>query len=438
MKRILILGSILLALGMWNDSHAGGFNIYEMGSRATSLGGAFTATADDPTALFYNPAGIGWLNRGIAVSANVSPIAPISKFTRASGATVGLYPGDVESQTADRIYMPTGLYMSYRHNERWSGGVGFFTPFGLGVDWDDPETFPGRTLSTNSQIRSYYISPVITFRPHSSIAFSAGVHFVVSTLKLEKILTQSFGTDGTAYNVIKVDLEGTSGLSVAPAAALMIRPSERFSFGVNFKGGVTNTFEDQDGDLKHLPTGIEPLDLSVAAQLNQLGRKQKVGGDLKYPAILSIGMRYMPADRLALMADFVWFGWHTFDKVELEFSNPALNTILREDYQDGQEWRFGAEYIISESFRFMGGLAYDNNPQPIGSVSPLLADANRWDYSLGLTYTMHKMEITAGYMLVTFEERSTVVNGEGFNYDGFDGVYKNIAHIPTLGLTYHF
>ena len=50
------LAVLLIAGSAW----AGGFNIYEMGARATALGGAFTATADDASALFYNPAGLAF------------------------------------------------------------------------------------------------------------------------------------------------------------------------------------------------------------------------------------------------------------------------------------------------------------------------------------------------------------------------------------------
>lgn len=44
--------ALLLAAGL---AHASGFSIYEAGSRATALGCAFTATADDGSVL-YNAA----------------------------------------------------------------------------------------------------------------------------------------------------------------------------------------------------------------------------------------------------------------------------------------------------------------------------------------------------------------------------------------------
>ena len=74
------------------------------------------------------------------------------------------------------------------------------------------------------------------------------------------------------------------------------------------------------------------------------------------------------------------------------------------------------------------------------AMSPLLPDASRNDYSLGATWNTSSGldEITLGYMLVEFEERDTLDNGVGQNYDGFDAAYKSRAHIFTLAYTRRF
>ncbi len=436
LKRVLALLAAFPLLAFPPAALAGGFSVYEMGTRATALGGAFTATADDPSALFYNPAGIAWLDQGVALSYNASFILPGTKFTLAEGVTRESFPGAVTSETKNNVFFPTGAYLTYRHNSRWSAGLGFFTPFGLGVEWKDPDSFAGRPISTNARITGYYLSPMVTYRPVPALAISAGTNFVITGITLERIRTQRFGT--RTYNVADVRLEGSSTISVSPAAALLIRPNERFSFGINYKGGLTNSFEDQDATLTQRATGVESLDAAVSALLDDLGRTQDVSADLNYPSIVSVGVRVDAHEKVALMADFVWFHWSVFDRVVLRFTNPALNSVLEEHYQDGQQWRFGAQLALEPNVRLMAGLVRDNNPQPAGSVSPVLPDADRWDYSLGLSYAHKNFEITAAYMLVDFGERSTVENGAGRNFDGFDGAYDSIAQIPSIGVTYYF
>lgn len=41
---------------------AGGFALTGVGSRATSMAGAFRGLSDDPSAMYWNPAGLGFMN----------------------------------------------------------------------------------------------------------------------------------------------------------------------------------------------------------------------------------------------------------------------------------------------------------------------------------------------------------------------------------------
>lgn len=418
---------------------AGGFNIYEMGGRATALGGAFTATADDPSAIFYNPAGTAFLDEGWAVSLNMAPVKPNNKYARAAGVTEDQYPGDPTAETKDAFFFPTGAYVTYRHNNAWSGGFGFFTPFGLGIEWDDPESFAGRAEATNSQIEGLYFSPVITYSPEPEFAISIGANFVKTALTLERIVTQNFGTDNAVYNVMNVEMEGTGNWTASGAAALLWKPTKKLNIGVNYKGGVTNEFEEDDANFTQIYTGEALLDTTVAATAGTLD-KMDVSGSLNYPAIVVTGGRYQATERLAVMADFVWFNWSAFRNVRLEFASDtdSMESILREDYTDGQQWRFGGEYQITPALRGMAGFAIDNSPQPVGSVSPILPDADRLNYSFGFTWTSERFELTAAYMYVKMESRSTIVDGVGQNYDGFDGDYEAVVHIPSFGATYQF
>ncbi len=433
----IAIASILVVCA--GTAEAGGFNIYEMSARATALGGAFTATADDPSALFYNPAGTAWLPEGWAVSANMAGAMPHTEFAIASGITELAFPGDPVSKTRDAVFTPSGLYITYRHDDEWSYGFAVSTPFGLGVEWDDPFAFPGRPLSVNAQIQGLYFGPSVTFMPDPRIAFSFGANGVITHLQLERHQFQNFGGDNMRYDVAEIELRGTSELSAAPQASIMVKPNDKLSIGVNYRGGVTNTFKDQEVNFTVFdqPAERQSLEDAVRAQINGLG-EQKVSGDLDFPAILMTGVRYQFTPAFSLEGDFIWFNWAAFDEVILEFTNAALTTDLREDYADGQQYRFGAEYVFNENVRGMAGFVFDNSPQPDGSVSPLLPDANRLDYSFGLSYGGSSWEVTAAYMFVDFKERSTVEDGVGLNFEGFDGAYDTVVHIPTVGFTKYF
>lgn len=436
-----LIAVALVPLFVAGSARAGGFNIYEMGTRATALGGAYTATADDPTAIFYNPAGLAYQADGWQFSVNTSPISPKNSYARATGATAIEYPGDPTAETKSTWFFPTGAYLTYKR-DAWSGGFGFFTPFGLGVEWEDPDTFPGRSLSKNAQIQGFYLSPVVTYRPHEMVAISVGGHLVKTHLTLERIQTANLGTGTDLLNVADVEIEGASGWKAGFAAGLMVKPLEQLTLGANYKQGITNEFRDQDATFTQRTTGSAAIDAAVLQNLEaSVGRvgTQNVSGDLNYPDILALAARYDFDDRFALELDGVWFGWSTFKEVALDFEL-APTVVLEEDYEDKWQIRVGGEYTHSEQLRFMVGYVHDETPQPKGSMSPLLPDATRNDFSAGATWTGEsgRHEVSGGYMLVEFEERDTLEDGAGVNYDGFDAAYKSRAHIFSLAYTGRF
>src|SRR5438105_13378932 len=56
----LVLALALAGLLITAPALPSGFQIMTQGARATGMGLAFTGIADDPSAIFYNPAGLGF------------------------------------------------------------------------------------------------------------------------------------------------------------------------------------------------------------------------------------------------------------------------------------------------------------------------------------------------------------------------------------------
>src|SRR5438552_2535181 len=80
-----VAASMLVAAG---TARAGGFDIPDEGTEPLGRGGAFTAKADSPLALYYNVAGLA-RQRGTRLTADVNLIFHDIAFTRA-----GSYPDD--------------------------------------------------------------------------------------------------------------------------------------------------------------------------------------------------------------------------------------------------------------------------------------------------------------------------------------------------------
>jgi len=407
---------------------ATGFSIYEAGSRATALGGAFTATADDGSAMFYNAAGLSFIP-GKTVNVNAVFIRPDFNF---GGQLSQGGPYETGSSVSQTFPVP-GLYYTHNDGGKTSFGVGVYAPFGLGVEWADPTAWVGRRISHDVSIETVYVTPAISYRASPELALSVGLDVAHQKLNLKKYSPEpTFGK-----NAIHTELDGSSAWDVTPSLGLMYRPNEKTSFGVMYHFKKTMQFTDQDATLTALADGGSWAQALIAGLG---GSAQTVSTDVNLPSILSLGLSYQLAPALRAEFNYVRFGWSAFDKLTLDFTNDALDQEIHFGYEDSYQLRFGTEYTASDKLSLMAGYVKDNTPQPLASMSPLLPDSDRNDYSFGVLYKAATYDVGASYMAVVGQDRTNIVNGEPARSttDYPFGTYKAVANIFGVNFTYHF
>ena len=69
-SRKFLFGFIILSFLTIPHLQAQGAKNFDLSARAAALGGAFTARADDASAIYYNPAGLAFLE-GIRIKTNI-------------------------------------------------------------------------------------------------------------------------------------------------------------------------------------------------------------------------------------------------------------------------------------------------------------------------------------------------------------------------------
>lgn len=437
MKKTLMTAAIAL---LWSSAaFSAGFALGEGSARASSMGNAVVAQAYSAETMFYNPAGIGFLE-GTHFNATLNLIQPKAKFVRANfqGANVD----DTIYEAQDQTFPPVGLYASHRLNDKLALGLSFSTPFGLGFAWD--KDFPGRFISRDVALQSFYISPVVAFRAHERLSIAAGLDVVISHVNLERHLLAFSTATNPGTEVGESQLEGNSGPNIGFTVSAMYQ-AERFNIGIAYRHEVQNDYEDADVTFTLYDTDFRGL---VANSLTAGGTIGEASADMSevtmngqsaitFPASINGGIYVKLADNFGVEADVLYTFWNVFDELDLEFDNPALNQTIPEEYEDAIQVRFGAHYDVTENFILRAGYIYDETPQPIQSVSPLLPDDTRNDYTFGIGYKRGNMTYDAGFMYVDTGDRSTVENGVGQNDSGFDGTYSANATLFFFGIGYH-
>lgn len=172
----VLLAAVLVTLVTTGLARAAGFALLQQGAAAMGQGNAFVAEANDPSAIFYNPAGLNQLKRPelyIGTTYN----APDREFHG---------PGGVFSQTNHRIYRSPSIYLVYPFHDRVAAGIGFFVPFGLGTVWH-PE-WAGRYLTTFSSLKTYTVNPVLSVKLFNNFSVAMGPNFLWSSVELKRKL----------------------------------------------------------------------------------------------------------------------------------------------------------------------------------------------------------------------------------------------------------
>ena len=153
-------GAAALLLLAAPRSEAAGFALFEQGARAMGFAGAFTAQANDRSAIFHNAAGIAFLKaRQIYVGGTL--VAPASSFTGAAP-----FPGPTVTEESDSAssFPPTATSRtpSARASRSGSGRQRAVRP---DVAWADPDqTSAAATSPPAPSSRASRSTPTVAFQ----------------------------------------------------------------------------------------------------------------------------------------------------------------------------------------------------------------------------------------------------------------------------------
>jgi long-chain fatty acid transport protein len=407
---------------------ASGFSIYEQGGRSMGFAGAYTAVTDDPSAIFFNAAGLAFLE-GKQVYVGGTLVMPQSTF---SGASPFPGLGVQETQRVGTLPVPA-VYFSHRVSPRLAWGIGLDVPFGLKTKWANPDTFTGRYIALETSLSGVALNPTLAVRVNDKVGFGAGLDLRFSSVRLVRRTGAVDPFTLTVKDAAEVVLDSDTATGVGFNVGVVAKPRAGLSLGVHYRHKVKIDYSGT-ATFTQIPTGNDQLDAIVASRLPQ-GRPA-VETSIEFPSILSAGVA-RDWKWWTVAADVVFFQWSTFDQLVLTFpTEPGLDSVIPEDYRNSWQVRAGFERRLEEGWALRLGYHYDRTPVPTESVSPLLPDNDRHCLALGWSWTStsHHVFVDGGAWYLFLPQRST----EGRNRDGYNGTYENSAFTLGASLGYRF
>ncbi len=403
-----------------------GFSLYEQGARALGSAGAYTARVSDPSAVFYNPAGLVGIEGG-EFYAGVSGILVGREF-----AGVSPYPGyGVHETSPTSLFTPFHVYWGQRLGSDLAVGFGVYNPFGLTTEWDHPDDFSGRYVSTKASITPFFFTPTVALRLAPWLRVGAGLTAVHSSLELRRHVGQvnPRTTDPATLDLGRVKLNADNGLDYGGNFGLQVDLTRRMTLGFTYRSKVAIQY-DGNADFTFTGTGTE-----LDPQLQGLFPKdQGVSTNIDFPASFVAALAVSPSDRLTLEGDLGWTQWSSFQSLPIRFDDASLSQTLVENWDDAFFFRAGAEWALRPDLNLRFGYYYDQTPQPTESISPLLPDNDRHGLSVGIGKDWGRFRADAFALLLLIGDRDT----EGVNRDGYEGTYSNGVQIAGVSLGYRY
>ncbi len=469
-----VAGTIAGAVLLPNDAMASGFAVARFGGEHGH------PTTDNPTALYYNPAGMA-LSEGTHIFIDGSIALRFASYDRPTGESTNpmtdtIAPGanDGKATLFNAIASPfAGITSDFGTNFIY-GGISLSFPFGGAAVWDEnkaykgSEQFPGavdgqqRWYSIDGTLRSMYVTAGLGFNIRK-IGLSLGV--TGSAIRSTVDTIRARNPDGSDDLVIgpemqlqegrsRVDVKGWQGGFGVGVIYDVLKKGQYF-IGLSYQsqpnvvGGMT-----LKGTLDNV------FGVGTASQ-TQIDFTQTL------PDILRIGFRARPTDKYEIRVFGDWTRWSVFKRQclmnrenpdrqcdfgsgENALSDPSSfggnsdTTVgvvqhLPRYWKDSGGVRVGGSYWFIPEVEGYAGVGYDSNAVPLETMDPALMDAHKMSISLGVRWQIVRQFALAFtvteliYFRTSTKGKSVLHQFEApSNQPSGNGVYKQFVQLFNI------
>lgn len=435
MKRLFGTCLALVAAG----AQASGFYFGDNGAQAMLQGGAFTAQADDLSAMAYNPAGLTQ-QQGLSFLADVSLLRHDVTFLRQDPGFDPNNPSTtvntVNSQKDPYLLPFFGLGYGFDLGNRpFTVALGLFAPPsqgrytfpGPGADnyggGDARRLAPQRYALINTDILIAYPTLSLAYAIHPRFQVGVSLQLTVSHFSQTQMLyggdvfCPSTGTCSGQYNpqkqlqekpdydaLVTIDLPGQVGFT--GILGVMGRPTDWLSFGASVRPPIP-----------FKATG--KMTVALSEFFKQAGAS--VDGDtatlqMTMPLEVRAGARVVALNRpnsdwlqhLGINLDFVYQGWNSVDKLLLTPDNVSINVnggstavapfAVQKNWHPTWSVRLGASLRLMKYLSVSAGALYETGSSDTAYFSVDWAHPSRFIFTGGLTGHLGPVDVIAGFM----------------------------------------
>jgi len=409
MKRVcffLCLSRLLVAVVIFSGCgvrcvQALGYRVANQDAEAIARGNAFVATADNPSAVYYNPAGITQLE-GHHASLGLYNVYLNSEYDSPVGVT---------EQTDFRIVpVPHAYYVVHPREWPVAFGVGLNNAYGLKLSW--PEDTGFRTLVTKATVQYLSLNPVVAWEVTEGLSLAMGPTINYSQVQLKNGL---FPGGTSAADELSFD---GNGWDFGFTAGLLWQPHEQWSVGFNYRSATAVT---HTGDLLIRP--VSPLERSEA--------------EVRFPSHFAFGVSYRPTPEWNLEFNLEYTEWEELRDVTIT-RDAAPDLRVPFNYESGFMYKAGVTRSFRNGLSLSAGYFFTENNVKDVSYNPAVPDTDLHAFSVGGAYAWDNWKVALAYQYITGPENQVSGSTPSLAGESADGDYQYTFHTLTVTLGFHF
>jgi len=399
LRQLAVLAAAVALAGV-SPMHAAGLRLPGQDAAAIARGNAFVATADNPSAVYYNPAGI---TQTVGQSLQVG-----SLFNLGTEADYTSPDGTRYHNDEELLAVPT-LYYAITPSEQLplSLGLGIYKPFGFSVQW--PQDVPFRSEALEGRMDYFTFNPVVAWKVLPTLSLAVGPTFNYSQLKIKQGI---LGVPAAGYEVEFKGHNWGYGFN----AGVLWQPLPQWSFGASYR---SSSAIDYDGNAEARPAPPLPSLGATSARIN-------------FPQTFTAGVSYRPCDQWNIEVDVDWADWASVDRLVIQaIQTRPLGWEGSFTYSIGVTRSLGRGYFVS------AGYSFSEAATPDSLFTPLVVDTDLHTGSLGGGYKGEHWSWALAAQLAGGAERNVAVDPAAVS-STVNGRYQLFTPSLAFSVGYHF
>lgn len=440
-------------------SWAGGFETPDNGTEALARGGAFTAKADDGTALQYNIAGLA-RQRGTRLTFDSNIVFNTMEFTRDgvyndAGKPWNGQPYAKASENGSPFYAPfLGLSTDFEKLDHWTFAFGVFGPAAYGHP-SFPLTNPDGSFGAQgydlikADLLVVYPTLAAAYRVTRWLDLGVALHLVVAHLQLSNLAWATVLGENSAGHAGAVNIDA-SGITATFGFGAMFHPLPQLSFGLNLRGPV---YIDATGTASASAPPFSSLGPLIGDNASSPARFKT-----QLPWTLRLGARYAFLNHGFEQGDIevdatyeAWGDAQQIDAVSIDqltlYQN--INSVIVHHYKDTFSVRIGGAYNIKLPLGVLslrGGFYYDSPATDDAYTRVDFNTIEKFAPTFGLGYQVRGVHFKLAYAYVIQPDRAvtvgqvpvTAADGTATSEIANAGFYRANLQIFSFGVTIHW